>query len=76
LAGKKPKESEMIDVNEGVLSGRTVRATKGAPQSSARFKPSAKISPIQTLPVPRVFSDAKVKPFDQIAWDRQRQGHF
>ena len=63
----------MIDVNEGVLSGRTSQSTKGAPKSSARFKQPARTqpSPSQTLPVPRVFSDAKVKPFDQIAWDRR-----
>src|SRR5690348_4099584 len=69
-AAKEPKENAMIDAREEVLSS--------APKSSAR-RPAANVpargvkpsSPKKGLKLERVFSNAKVKPFDQIEWDRR-----
>src|SRR6266487_2523074 len=62
----------LIDAREEIMASATpqtrrraatvtaTRATK-APTSSAR----------KSLPIKRVFSDAKIKPFDQIEWERR-----
>ncbi|MGA2867553.1 MAG: vitamin B12-dependent ribonucleotide reductase [Verrucomicrobiota bacterium] len=63
----------MIDVREEVLSS----APKAAHHRSAKFsaaraaKPDRKSAAKKFLPIQRVFSDAKVKPFDQLEWDRR-----
>ncbi len=41
-----------------------------APRAPRAAAPAAPAAP-QKLPVPRVFSDAKVKPFDQLEWDQR-----
>ncbi len=60
----------MIDACEDVLTparaGR--RSGKNAPARS--LKP-AKGDAKKSLPITRVFSDAKVKPFDQVEWDKR-----
>src|ERR1700721_4669384 len=68
----------MIDAREEVLSS----APKAAHQRAAKFsaaraaKPGSKSAGRKSaakkhLPIHRVFSDAKVKPFDQIEWDQR-----
>src|SRR5690349_12750030 len=58
----------MIDARDQIVSG-----PKTSPRSRPSRKPisarvSAKVSR-KGLPVDRVFSDAKVKPFDQVEWE-------
>jgi ribonucleoside-diphosphate reductase alpha chain len=58
----------MIDAREDVLASVPSRR-KTARVSAARSGSSK--STRKSLRVPRVFSDAKVSPFDQIEWDRR-----
>src|ERR1700733_9179311 len=61
----------MIDACEDVLTparaGRR-RSEKNAPAARGSLKPS---KGSKTLPITRVFSDAKMKPFDQIEWEKR-----
>ena len=63
----------MINAREELLSS----APKAAQHRSAKFaagrtvKSGRKSAAKKFLPVERVFSDAKVKPFDQIEWDQR-----
>src|SRR5262245_57343977 len=63
----------MIDANEQVLSssaGRTRRRSASAP--AAAIRPAKSRTPLhKTLRVQRIFSDAKVKPFDQVEWEKR-----
>ena len=48
------------------------RPTNGsAPKAKAATKPAKPTAKAKPLPVARVFSSAKVKPFDQLEWDRR-----
>lgn len=67
----------MIDAPESIVAGRPVKRVRRPaspklatrrPASSGR---SAKKGSKAKLPLTRVFSDAKIKPFDQIEWDRR-----
>jgi len=61
----------MIDAPESVLApASTTRRAAPAVSAARTTKPAAK-SGKKSLPISRVFSDAKVKPFDQIEWDRR-----
>ncbi len=61
----------MIDTREEVVSTSASQSRRRtAPMPSNRKNPRVKSSS-KTLKVQRVFSDAKVKPFDQIEWDRR-----
>lgn len=62
----------MIDAREEVSAPAPKTASRRAPKVSAPrpLKPS-KTTPPKSLRVERVFSDAKVSPFDQIEWDRR-----
>src|SRR5260221_4276430 len=64
----------MIDAREDVLTP----APKGAHRSnkfsatrSAKPMKPAKSGPQKSVRIERVFSDAKVKPFDQIEWEKR-----
>jgi ribonucleoside-diphosphate reductase alpha chain len=62
----------MIDAREEILSP----APKTAHHRSVKVSAAREIKPSKSpakksLPVKRVFSNAKVKPFDQIEWDRR-----
>src|SRR5579872_7135437 len=60
----------MIDVREEVMTtGRSSSRRSAKNSAPARGTKPAKAA--KTLPVARVFSDAKVKPFDQIEWDKR-----
>src|SRR2546421_6787216 len=61
----------MIDTREEVVSApSSQRRRRSAPMPSNRKTPRVSL-PGKTLRVQRVFSDAKVKPFDQIEWDKR-----
>ncbi|HAM73315.1 MAG TPA: vitamin B12-dependent ribonucleotide reductase, partial [Verrucomicrobiales bacterium] len=59
----------MIDAREDVLA--SVSPRRKSDRVTARRSGSAK-STRNALRVTRVFSDAKVSPFDQIEWDRRK----
>src|SRR6478736_4773942 len=62
----------MIDAREDVMTATAKstnrRATSAAP---ARGMRPEKAATGKSLPIKRVFSDAKVKPFDQLEWDKR-----
>jgi len=62
----------MIDARDEVSTPGVKTAGRNTPKvSAARPMKSTKSSSKKGLPVLRVFSDAKVKPFDQIEWDKR-----
>ena len=60
----------MIDANEQVTSAPVVRSHRRAATSTGRVAKSPASAP-KTLRVQRVFSDPKVKPFDQVEWEKR-----
>ena len=61
----------MIDTREEVVSAPSSQGRRrNAPMPGKRKAPRVSI-PGKTLKIQRVFSDAKVKPFDQIEWDKR-----
>src|SRR5581483_5244856 len=69
---KQQKEKAMIDAREEVLSSapKQHRRRSGTVTATRGQKPSASAAQ-KTLRVERVFSDVKVKPFDQIEWEKR-----
>src|SRR5690349_23254920 len=65
----KPKEKAMIDAREEVASSATKPASRRTATAATRGTKPA--TPQKGLLIDRVFSDAKVKPFDQLEWDRR-----
>jgi ribonucleoside-diphosphate reductase alpha chain len=62
----------MIDAREEVLSSAPKAAhRRSAKISAARTVKTSKVAAKKMLPIARVFSDAKIKPFDQIEWDKR-----
>src|SRR5450432_323563 len=62
----------MIDAREEVSSSAPKATHHRARQVSAsRTAKTTKAAARKSLPVQRVFSDAKVKPFDQIEWEKR-----
>ena len=62
----------MIDAREDVLTASaTSNRRRATPVAATR--PGRRETTVtgKSLPIKRVFSDAKVKPFDQIEWDRR-----
>src|SRR5580704_7009496 len=60
----------MIDVREEVMTtGRSSNRRSAKNNAPARGTKPAKAG--KTLPITRVFSDAAVKPFDQIEWEKR-----
>src|SRR3954468_6131702 len=69
-ANSKQKEKAMIDAREEVVSS----AAKSSPRRPAATAPARATkpgAPKKGMRIERVFSDAKVKPFDQLEWDRR-----
>src|SRR5436190_7238671 len=63
------KDKSMIDAREEVVSSAPSKSRRSsAPAPTRAVKPGA---PKKGLKVERVFSDPRVKPFDQIGWDRR-----
>jgi ribonucleoside-diphosphate reductase alpha chain len=62
----------MIDAREEVLSSAPKAAhRRTANVSGARTVKTSKVAAKKMLPIARIFSDAKIKPFDQIEWDKR-----
>jgi ribonucleoside-diphosphate reductase alpha chain len=62
----------MIDAHETIVSPASVKPARRStkPTTAARRK-TGTTTPKRTLKLDRVFSDARVKPFDQIEWERR-----
>ncbi len=62
----------MIDAREDVLTSAPAAGRRqGQKPSNSRGMKPAKSQSKKSLRIERVFSDAKVKPFDQIEWDKR-----
>ena len=62
----------MIDAREDVLTSTAHAGSRRAAKvSAARNAKPTQAAATRPLPVKRVFSDAKVKPFDQIEWEKR-----
>ena len=62
----------MIDAREEVLSPAPKAGHHRARKiSAARTVKTTKAAARKSLTIQRVFSDAKIKPFDQIEWDKR-----
>jgi ribonucleoside-diphosphate reductase alpha chain len=62
----------MIDALEETMPvPRPAKSRRTAPKTSHRPSQAAETPRKESLSIERVFSDAKVKPFDQIEWDRR-----
>ena len=62
----------MIDAREDVLTSAPAAGRRqGQKASNSRGMKPAKSESKKSLRIERVFSDAKVKPFDQIEWDKR-----
>ena len=62
----------MIDAREDVMTA-SASSSRRRPTPVAATRPGRRETSVagKSLPIKRVFSDPKVKPFDQIEWDRR-----
>ena len=61
----------MIDAREEVVSPKQSTARRSSKVSASRPGSKTATSARKGLQIKRIFSDAKVKPFDQIEWDKR-----
>src|SRR5690348_11522477 len=61
----------MIDARDQAIAVPQSASGRSRTKLSARTTASRVKSSKKTMPVARVFSDPKVKPFDQIEWDQR-----
>ena len=62
----------MIDTHDQVLSSPSTRSRRRQAPAPAVARSHKGHFPTQkSLPVQRVFSDAKIKPFDQVQWEKR-----
>ncbi len=61
----------MIDAREEVSAPAAKASRRHTPKISAKRSVNTKSETKKSLHIERVFSDAKVKPFDQIEWDQR-----
>src|SRR5882757_6330994 len=61
----------MIDAREEILSAAPKAAHRRTAKVSTAREIKSQTAAKKTLRIERVFSDAKVKPFDQIEWDKR-----
>ena len=61
----------MIDAREDVSTASATQSRRRPASVSANRNSRSATTHSKSLPIKRVFSDAKVKPFDQIEWDRR-----
>lgn len=61
----------MIDAREDVSTASATQSRRRPASVSANRNGRSATTHSKSLPIKRVFSDAKVKPFDQIEWDRR-----
>src|SRR5688572_27139168 len=67
---KKPKGKAMIDAREEVVSSAALKSSR-RPAATAPVRAVKPGAPKKGMRIDRVFSNATVKPFDQIEWDRR-----
>jgi ribonucleoside-diphosphate reductase alpha chain len=66
------KGNKMIDSHEQVTSAPVTRGRRRSASATTATRAKIAASPThKTLRVQRVFSDAKVKPFDQVEWEKR-----
>ena len=66
------KALKMIDSNEQVLAAPSPRTRRRpAPAPAAVRSVKSPVATQKTLRIERVFSDPKIKPFDQVEWERR-----
>src|SRR5215471_125429 len=61
----------MIEIREEALSAPLQTRRDSATIPAARTRNSGRLSAKKSLAVERVFSDAKISPFDQVEWERR-----
>src|SRR5260221_1960533 len=62
----------MIDARDEMMSSAAVEPRRRSASVSATRAPARNVSrPRKTLRVERIFSDPRVKPFDQIEWEKR-----
>src|SRR5258708_40327808 len=62
----------MIDARIEMMSSAAVEPRRRSASVSATRSPARNVSrPRKTLRVERIFSDPRVKPFDQIEWEKR-----
>src|ERR1039457_2570679 len=61
----------MIDAREDVSTPVAKTASRHTPKISAKRSVKTKSETKKSLRIERVFSDAKVKPFDQLEWEKR-----
>src|ERR1043166_8918105 len=69
-ANSKNKGKAMIDAREEVVSS-AAKSSPRRPAATASARATKPGAPKKGMRIERVFSDPKVKPFDQIEWDRR-----
>jgi ribonucleoside-diphosphate reductase alpha chain len=73
LKNLRSKGKKMIDSHEQVIAAPApVRDRRRSTSGSAASRPARGATPLQkSLRVQRIFSDAKIKPFDQVEWEKR-----
>jgi ribonucleoside-diphosphate reductase alpha chain len=61
----------MIDAPDGVLSASTRPTRRRTPSAASRQGKPKRAEAGKCLPLERVFSDGRAKPFDQVEWDKR-----
>ena len=61
----------MIDSREQVSAAPAARSRRRQTGTQAARAPKMSAAPSRTMPVKRVFSDARVKPFEQVEWEKR-----
>jgi ribonucleoside-diphosphate reductase alpha chain len=73
LKNLRSKGKKMIDSHEQVIAAPApARDRRRSTSGSAASRPARGATPLQkSLRVQRIFSDAKIKPFDQVEWEKR-----
>ena len=62
----------MIDAREELLASPSSNKQNGRRNAPARDpRPKSRLNRSKALPIERVFSDPKIKPFDQVEWEKR-----
>ena len=61
----------MIDAREDVSASASQPVRRGPKISASRKSKTGKVAGNRNLNIERVFSDAKINPFEQVEWDQR-----
>src|SRR5215470_17718782 len=61
----------MIDVHDASIASAPARARRRRGLHASKRRVASGASPRSALSIPRIFSDAKVSPFDQVEWEKR-----